>query len=229
MAYEALLISAIAPGLSVTLTAATGTNLRVLADVSPASGTVGAIDWLRGGSRITEATVSSNSASSQSLQVVEATEVTVIGAATGAVTISATNTITRATAGFLADRWEIGQRCALLAAGNAALLPDEGKVLTITAVTDTAITVSGAALTNGAVPAGSRLVRLTGDYVKSIPAQCGTSPTVPNASLLGDQSVDSSIDKTGNSLGAKTLLLVGVTAALSGGDRIEVRAKQGLM
>ncbi|WP_374353705.1 hypothetical protein [Chitinimonas sp.] len=229
MAFEALLISAIQPGLSVTLSANTGTNLRLLADVSPASGIAGAVDWLRGGSRVTEATASSNSASAQTVQVVEGTEATLFGAATGAVTITGTNTINRTNAGFLADRWEIGQRCALLAAGNAALLADEGKVLTITAVTDTAITVSGPALTNGAVPAGSRLVRLTGDYVKSIPALSGTSPTVPNASLLGDQSVDSSIDKTGNSLGSKTMLLVGVTAALTGGDRIEIRAKQGLM
>ena len=197
----------------VSFIAASLTNAKVLADVSPASG-----NYL-GGQRAYDIVATSTDSVDNALTVwegVQATQQANMG--TAAVTANTNATATRTTGSFITDGWNVGEVAMLFGALTAA---NNGVPLIVTAVAAGTLTFSG-------VPSGFtaetetssafRLVRVARRAPIKVPANSGnatgTSPSIPNVQIVG-QGLDQTRDPLGIEIGANSLLIVAPYQAVS--------------
>jgi hypothetical protein len=235
MAFDVLVNGNVNDTCIASFVTASGTNLKILVDASPArmlaaiSGETPAVSRpLQGGVRITDATASSTNASANTLLVYDGMQILTATAISGAGSVTVTNatTITFGTSGApYTAGIRVGDVLTVFSA-SAGAVPEanEGLLIPVTAVTATTITTSATLSGTAALAIGSRLVKVALDYATSVPANAGNSATIANVALLANGN-DSSADKIGIDMGANSVLLAGMSAAISGTGAVVARAK----
>lgn len=170
---------------------------------------------LLGGGRVLELIASSSDAANKDVLFYPGFEAT-LASAMGTIGITATtnSTITRTIGSFITDGWRSGDLAMGFGATNAG---NNGTVPILTGVAAQTLTFNGtAALPTAEVPSAAtfRLFRLGSPTRATIALGSGVNSGIPNVQLVGSP-CDSSLDKTGIWLGANSVLIAAMQAAVS--------------
>lgn len=206
------------------LTAAAGTAARILVDVSPArlAATIAGETALpgetgvrqrvfEGGRRVIDGSIASSDATSRSLLVWFGRLVRAAGA--GLSTVSGTNTINAASGSFVTDGVVVGDAVMLVDTGTA----NHGVIATVTAVTATAITVSGTPFTNETLAATARLFKVALRTRRAVPGNAGNADSTPAVILIGgtQDPASAALPDTGWQLGPTGIVAVSLASSVS--------------
>lgn len=194
----------------VSFTAGVGTVAKVFIDEQQATGN------LLGDSRLLDATVSSTDATNRDMIVWKGRVATRQDTAlTGAMTITATNTINRTAGSFITDGWRVGDTGMLFAPVASAANASDGLLVIVTGVTALALTCNTpVALTNESLVAGTRVCEIAQLFMTQIPANAGNTNAIPNVTLL-NSTMDSAQDKTGMMIEADTIMALSIVSAVA--------------
>lgn len=200
---------------------ANGTAAKILFEPYPEAIATGVQPTFTGGCTLLDATVSSTDTVARSLLVWFGKILSTQGSATGSITLSAQNKLTRATttpASWITEGWQIGDQVMIFAPyGTAQVVAGiDGVVGTVSAVTAADLTVTGtpwAAGTN-VLTTGSRVINVSQLFRAAIPAGAGNSDTVPNVRLVGADN-DNAWIKTEQKMGSDSVWIVGMAAAVT--------------
>jgi len=219
-------------------TVTNSTRAKPLVDVTPA-GVVAAVTGetalpngetalrqrvLQGGCRVLDGMIASTDSAAKSLLIWNGTQLTK-QADMGTASFATTATITRSAGSFLTDGWKIGDSVMPFDATTDA---NNGVMSVIIGVVAGTLTVNGTPFTTEAMPAGSRLCRVTRQTQKAVPANSGNADSTPAVSLLGGAQ-DPALDTSGRSIGANDMIIVSLVAAASAVPaQIMVTANSGL-
>lgn len=208
----------------VSFIAANGTTAKVLVETMAAAAAGALTPAFYGGGTVLDITASSTDTVSRDVVLwlgkVLATQ---DPALTGAITLSAQNTLSRATGSWISNGWQVGDVLMVFAPPNAAqtVAGIDGIAGTLTAVTAGALTVNGTPWASGTpvLAAGSRIVNVTQLHRTAVAANSGNVAGVPNVQLLrgvtGNTVNDSSIVATEQKLGADGMLIASMGTAVS--------------
>jgi len=186
---------------------ANGTTARVIQDMTPPSGT------LAGGCRVFDLVASSTDTAARAVNLYTGVVLTSQSAsATGQISVSAQNTITRSAGSFIADGWRVGQALMVAAPIGVSANASDGAFGVVTAVAATMLQVNGTPFSNETFGAGSRLIKVAFRQQVAVGSNAGTLNT--NASLLGSGN-DSSKDPSGIELGANGVLIAAMATVVS--------------
>lgn len=168
---------------------------------------------LHGGCQVFDGTISSSDVSAKNLNMFVGDELT-IGSNMGTVAFTATTnaTITRTTGSFITDGWMVGEK---LMAFNSTGAANNGKPVSITAVTATTLTLSGVSAISvaGAQDATLRLFAVSQRTQINVTAGAGTNGTSTPIKLIGNNQDMSSSPVI--QLGATNVLICSMAAAIS--------------
>lgn len=226
------------------ITATTTTRAKMLVDTAlggqtlpdSASFPVSMPQVTRGGQRIIGGTVSSTDSVSKDVLVYRGSVLTTQStAATGALAVATTSTITRASGDFRADGWSVGDSVMIFgpgpsawdglgtpyvsnSAGTLTALSSVGVLGVITTLAALTMTVNGTPLTVESL-AGCRLIRVSQTHRMTIAANSGNAAATAAVALLGNAN-EADVNgllaaDRGISLGASDVLIVASQATLS--------------
>lgn len=206
---------------------ANGTNAKILADVTPGTGTPGTAGFRSGGQRIFDLLASSSDSVANSVAVWEGVQVTLyanMGAA--ATTATGNATITRSAGSFLADGYTTGDTAMLF---GSASTTNNGVPLTITGVTALTLTFNGVPVgfTANTEGASLRIARIHKRATVLIGSGAGNSANAPNVQLIGG-AYDKALDTLGIELGPMGMLMVAPSSAVGSNATLSINGKTAL-
>jgi len=228
-------------GISAEFITNNGTQAKILADVTPAR-VMPAVSGetprpgepsvrqrvLTGGCRVLDLCAVSTDGTDRSVLIAEGVETTVYADMGTATTTATTNsTITRTSGSFITDGYKVGD-CIMLF--GAATDNNNGTYNIVTAVAAGSLTVSGTTgiPTAETQAAGFRILKMSRPIRFPVPANSGNTDTAPAKQLLGSSQWPR-LDSTGISLGAKSVLVASMVAAISAlPAQVSVRGQRAL-
>lgn len=207
--------------------AASGTNAKILADISPSSGTPGTAGFRSGGQRLFDLLASSADNASNSIAIWEGVQTTLyanMGAAT--TTASGNATVTRSAGSFLTDGYTPGDTVMLF---GAVAGTNNGVPLTVSSVATSTLTFSGvpAGFTANTEGASLRLLRVHRRATIPISGGAGYLSGALNAQLIGG-SYDKTLDTLGIELGPLGMLIVAPISAVGSNAVLSINGKTAL-
>lgn len=214
--------------------AATGTTAKVLLEPLGGAEAAGSSPQLYGGCAVLDLWVTSTDAAAKSLLLYVGTpQTTQDSTNTGSVTLTAQNTLTRATTtpqSFLTDGWRVGDQVMIFAPYGVEQVAAgiDGIVGTLTTVTAAALTVNGtpwAAGTNVLV-SGSRLVNVSLLDRVAVPGNSGNTDDLPpvvvfsNTLSTANTPQEFKLDGTSLLIGAMAAAVAALPAVVSVNSRL---------
>lgn len=203
----------------VSFTVTNSTIAKVLVEPLQAAAAVAEQPPFQGGSTLLDMTASSSDAAAKDVILYLGRILTTqsVGA-TGNITLTAQNVLTRATAGYLTDGWVVGDPVMLFTPFGTAQVAAgiDGILGIVTAVTNTVLTVNGTPFAAGTnvLTAGTRLVNVGQLFRTTIAANAGNASATPNVPLLGNAN-DNAVIKTELKLSSTTMLIAAMQAAVA--------------
>ena len=138
--------------------------------------------------------------------------------ATGDVTLTAQNKLSRAAGSWIANGWKPGMSVMTFTPPGTAQIAAaiDGIAGIVTAVTALDLTVNGTPFAAGTnlLTAGTRFVQTAQLFRATVAANAGNTAAIPNVSLLGNL-MDSSLIRTEFKLGSSCMLIAGMQTAVS--------------
>ena len=203
----------------VSFIAANGTAAKVLVEPQAAAVAADPQPAFYGGQTVLDIVASSTDGSGKDVIVYQGNVLTTQDAtATGDITVSAQNTLTRAVGSFISNGWLVGDLLMVFAPVDAAQVVSgiDGVLGTVTDVTAPAITLNGTPLASGTnvLTAGTRVVNVSQIFRATVAANSGNASSTPNVRLLGNAN-DQTIFQAEWKLGSTSMLIVGMQAAVS--------------
>lgn len=202
-----------------TFIAADGTAAKVVVEPYPSAAASGNLPPFYGGCAVLDVIAASSDGSTKDILVYFGKVLTTQDTgASGALTITSQNTLSRVSGSFVTDGWRAGDLLMVFATPSTAQVAGglDGVLATVTAVADLTITVNGTPWAAGThtLTAGTRIVNVSQLLRTTVPANSGNSATVPNTTLLGS-AMDTSVVRTEFKLGPDAMLIAGMQAAVS--------------
>lgn len=200
-----------------------GVLAKVLADVAPTAGIYS------GGQRVYDAIATNTSASDNAVVLYDGVQLSLY--ANMGVATTTTTTIARTVGSFITDGWKIGDSVMCFGSAGAN---NNGNIALISGVTSTTITFLSTPLgfTANTEGPGFRVVRVAKRSWTLLPANSGNIISATNALSnvqLIASATDASLDGLGIELGANSMLIAAMYAAVPAGTFVaQISAKSAL-
>lgn len=218
-------VNAITPSLFTTpkpaaFTVTNSTIAKVLVEPVVDSAASGNLPAFFGGQTVLDLTASSTDAAAKEVILYQGNVLTTQDAtATGSITLSAQNLLTRVNGSYITDGWLVGDALMLFTPrGTVQVVAGIDGILGIaTAITALTLTVNGTPFAAGTnvLTAGTRIVNVSLISRNAIAANSGNAAGTPNVSLLANLTNDSTKLTTEWKLGSTTMLIAAMAAAVS--------------
>lgn len=204
----------------VAFTATNGTVAKILVDQIPAALASSTLPPYYGGGTLIDLTATSTDGSAKDVILYVGRVLTTQDAtATGSLTTSAQNVLTRGSGSWITDGWQVGDACMIFAPSTLAQVVAgiDGIALIVTGVTATQLTFNGTPLAAGSnvLSAGTRICAMVDKARVTVPANSGNSSTIPNALLLGNPTYDNSKVTSELKFGPDNIIAAAMQAAVS--------------
>lgn len=171
-----------------------------------------------GGGTLLDLVAASTDAAPKDIIMWLGTILSTVGAASGAVTLTAQNKLSRVAGSWITDKWLVGDLVMTFApVGSAQVAAGiDGIVGVVTAVVALDLTVNGTPWVAGAqvLTTGTRVVNVSQLFRATIAANAGNTAAIPNASLLANP-MDSAVIKSELKLGEGSMLIASMQAAVA--------------
>lgn len=195
--------------------AADGTKGRVLTETIVGAAEAAPLPQYYGGISVIDCMASSTSGSTQDFQLYQGkVRTTQDSTATGNITTTA-STIVRAANSWITDGWRPGMLVMVFPADNGTENTSVDGILgVVTGVSASTITVNGTPFAGVTLSAGSRVVQVTPLHRQTVPANAGTSTSVPSFALMGGSN-DGANQRQARMLASDEILIAAPMAAVA--------------